>query len=96
MATFTISDGRTITLRTMLVDDDVAIDRLRQHEDGGDDFSLIRGIRDLIDEATESASWTGGAGRLTRMQMFRLLRDWTQAADEDAVPLASEPDSAET
>jgi hypothetical protein len=104
MARIDFKDGRWIDLRPMNVDDELAIYDLAEAGtamEGSEDeaaarryFGLLRTAKQIIDDATEAASWDGGAGKLQRDDLLGLIAQWRTATEDDALPPDNEPSSA--
>lgn len=100
MAHITFPDGRTITLRSMTVNDELAVDELGtagSDLEATDDpeaaqtaykryVALLRQTKAILVDATEATSWGGDVGDLTRDDMLGVISQWRQASEDSAVP----------
>lgn len=87
MARITFPDGRWMDVTPLLVDDELEIADLAEVEnDFRAQVGFLRGVRDVIDRRTLETSWGGGAGALTKTQMFGVLAQLRVVTEDDALP----------
>lgn len=90
MARITLSGDRWLDVTPMLVDDELEIADLTEVEnDFKGQVAFLRGLRDIVDRHTIAASWDGGAGRLTKAEMYSVLGQIRVVTEDDALPPAN-------
>lgn len=90
MARIDFPDGRWLVIDPMLVDDELALADLAEAEgDYKGQVAFVRGMRDLLDARITSTSWGGGAGKMTKAEMYGVFAQWRVATEDDALPPVS-------
>ena len=95
MATVTLSDGRTLTLRPMYISEKVKFIALS--EKTNDETPLLdymQGLGAIIEPAIDPESWTGSVYDMTELQLLALSAEWRTVTEDDALPPENAPDSA--
>lgn len=90
MAVYTLSDGRTITLRQQYLSDKVRIvDLAEALPEDPTPLQQLRAIADAIRPAVEGTSWDGDILDMTDADLLQLLAEWSRRTEEAAVPPVS-------
>ena len=86
MATVTLSDGRTLSLRPMYISDKAKIVAVQERDEEAQQLDILTEMASLIEPAVTAKSWEGSLLDMTEMQLLHLAREWARLTDEDALP----------
>lgn len=97
MARITLDDGRSVEMRTpVYVSEKLAIVKWEQNQEATPALELFAAFADIIRPAIRSTSWGGDVLEMSELQLVRLIADWTQATEDEAVGPEASGTSSET
>lgn len=93
MPRITLSDGRWVELRSMWISDKLRLIDLAAMQTTP--IERLRTYAEVMEPAVREKSWDGSLLDMSEQQFLTALRDWGQAAEDDALPPASGRSSSE-